>query len=457
MIFSLWNRVCKHITFLWKRAFVRDVFTLQVGSAFAYGFGFIKSIVLARLLGLEGFGVYAVALSFTGTLKIVTGFGQEQALVTYLAEQYRQKDQESMLAVFKYFFCMTALAGLILFLLAWGSPAIANMFYSQNAESVGLMARVIFSAFIVSLPAPLVIALLQVVRQVRRMTILENFNNVMQLCFAIIFVLMGHGPMGVFLGLLCSNLIMLILYCIQFFLLKKQYQFPSIRDSLRCRQPIGTYVHQGFFIAVDKNVVNFFPQALLFIFSLFAGSSAVGIARLALKMSYLPAGLFLGQAVRMANSVLPSMKNNGIPHMRKHAALLVKHSLVFHSLVVVCCIILMPFAVIIAYGWEFQDVIIPTLLMLSVRLLQPFNVANIALFRIFRKVHIATMWNVIRIPIELGIFFFLLKYPPDFFSLYPYAALVVAVYLHQLGAFSMNFYVYRCLLDVRLFNKREKT
>jgi O-antigen/teichoic acid export membrane protein len=455
MIFSLWKRAHTHVNFLWKRAFVRDVFTLQIGSAFAYGFGFVKSIVIARLLGLEGFGAYAVALSFTGTLKILTGFGQEQALVTYLAEQYRQKDTQGMLVVFKYFLCMTALAGLILSLLAWSSPFLAGLLYAENAESVGMMARTIFIAFIISLPAPLVIALLQVVRQVRRMTILENLNNVMQLIFAVTLVMQGYGPIGVFLGLLISNVVMFVLYCMQLFSLSKQYELPRLRDAIRCKKSIREYVGQGFFIALDKNIVNFFPQALLFIFSLFAGPSAVGVAQLAIKMSYLPAGLFLGQTVRMANSVLPSMKGAGLPQIRKHVVLLVKHAFVFHTIVVFGGIVLLPFVVIIAYGWEFQNVVIPMIFMLFIRLIQPFNVANISLFRIFRKVHIATYWNAVRVPLELGTFFLLLRYPPAFFVENPYAALVVAVYLHQLGAFSMNFYVYRYLLEIRPLRRRE--
>ncbi len=436
---------------------MRDVFTLQVGSAFAYGFGFIKSIIIARLLGLEGFGVYAVALSLTGVLKILTGFGQEQALVTYLAEKYRKNDAQGMSVVFKYFCVMTLVAGSLLGLLAWLSPAIAEALYPQNAEAIGVMARVAFIAFIVSLPAPLITSLLQVVRKVGRMTVLENLNNVMQLLFSIGFILWGYGALGVFLGLLCSNIIMQVLYCIQFFLLRKQYNLPSIRKSLLGAQSIAIYVKQGLWIAVDKNVVNLFPQALLFIFSLFVGASSVGVAQLAIKMSYLPAGLFLGQAVRMANSVLPSMKDQGVKHMRTHAVMLIKHALLFHSLVVFSCIVALPFVVILAYGWEFQAVIIPMIFMLFARLLQPFNVANISLLRIFRKMHLATIYNTVRIALELLVFYLLLQHLPAFLPPTPFTALVVAVYLHQIGAFGENFYVYRYILGMRLLRRRGNT
>ncbi len=440
----------QHTTFLWKRAFVRDVFTLQIGSVFSHGVGFLKSIIFARLLGLDGFGMYAVALSLTGTFKIFSGFGQEQSLLTYLAEEYKAGNEKGMQSVIKYFCTVSLFAGAVLLFFALSSPALAAFFYKEHSVEIGIMAMVGFAAFIMSLSHPLVIALLQIVREVWLMTILENVNQVLQLGFAVLFVFLGYGPLGLFLGLFVSNVIMTLVYAVQFFRLRKRYSIPSLRASLYSSVPISAFVRQGLWIAVDKNIVNFFPQAMLFIFSLFTSPNIVGIAQLALKTANLPSGLLFGQAVRMANSTLPSFKKEGITQLRRQCVLLVKHTLLFHALLVFGGIFVFPFLVVIAYGWEFSLVIVPMIYILFIRLLQPFNVANTSIIRLFRKVHISTAWNAVRIPLELGVFYILLRHVD---VVDPLGAFVIAILLHQLGAFALNFYVYGVLLGISMPKK----
>jgi len=435
----------KRISFLWKKAFVRDVFTLQVGSVFRFGIGFLKSVIFARLLGLEGFGMYAVALSFTGTFKIFTGFGQEQALLSYLAEEYGKKNTQGMQALIKYFCLVTLFAGVLLCSLALLSPLLTSVLYPESAKMVMAMAVLGFLGFVVSLPHPLVIALLQIVRDVRMMTILENTNLLLQLILSVCFVLLGWGPLGVFLGLFFSNLIMTIVYGLLFFRLRHRYRLPGIRESLWSTVSIRSYVQQGLWIAMDKNIVNVFPQALLFLLSVSAAPSVVGVAQLALKVANLPTGLFFAHVVRMANTVLPTLKNKGVSFLRKQCFLLIRHALCFHWLLVFGGIITLPFIVPIAYGQEFTGVIMPMLWILLIRLLQPFNVANSALMRIFRKVHVSTIWNVARIPLELGLFLFFLQ------NFSPITSFVVAIFLHQIGAFALNWYVYRSLLGIRFY------
>lgn len=434
------------LSFFWKRQFVRDVLTLQAGSVFAFGLGFLKSIAFARLLGLEGFGLYAVAASFMGTLKIFTGFGQEQALITYLAEKFEEKDQKGMEAVLKYFWTLTLLAAGLLLLMAALSPTLAGVFYGDNAWMIGTMVAVGFLSFIVSLPHTLVISLLQIVHRVRIMTICENAGQLLQLLLGIGFVLAGFGPLGILLGLFAANMVMTVIYAVILWRIQREYHIPGVWQSLGSRQPYRQYFTQGMWIAADKNVINFYPQTLQFLLSLFATPEVVGIAQLALKVANLPSGLLFSHTVRLANTTIPAMKSKGIDYLRTHCALLVKHTLLFHALLIFGSMLVMPFAVILAYGWEFSPVIVPALWILMIRLLQPFNVANTSLLRLFRKMHVSTIWNAIRIPIELAIFFSL----PFVFHVEPLTAFVIAIFLHQLGAFSMNFYVYPSLLGFRV-------
>lgn len=446
MFQALRNVIGPYTSFLLKRSFVRDVLTLQAGSVFTLGLGFVKSIVLARLLGLEGFGLYAVAVSFVGTFKLFTGFGQEQSLITYFAEAFHQKSESGMRAVLRYYVILSLIAAGLILALAIISPFIARALYATNAPLIATMASIGFLSLLVSLPHSLTISLLQIVRRVPVMTVLENLSQVLQLLLAAAFVLADFGPTGILMGFLVSNLLMTVIYSRYFILLRREFSLPGIRESVLSGEPIGQYVMQGAWIAIDKNTVNLFPSALLFLLGIWAPASAVGIAQLAFNTSNIPSTLLFAHAVRMANSTLPAMKDKGLAYLREQCALLVKHTLLFHAMLIFASMVVFPAIIVMFYGWEFSAAIVPMLWILLIRLLQPFNVANTSLLRLFRKIHVATQWNLIRIPIDLAVFVCLLRYVlPDA----PLLAFVFAILQHQLGAFAMNGYVYYVLLGMR--------
>jgi O-antigen/teichoic acid export membrane protein len=61
---------------------------LKVGNA---GLGFVTSVVLARVLGADGFGVYAFVLSWVGILSIIAALGLQQLLAREVAVYVAQR------------------------------------------------------------------------------------------------------------------------------------------------------------------------------------------------------------------------------------------------------------------------------------------------------------------------------------------------------------------------------
>src|SRR3989338_68139 len=156
---------------LLKRRFVRDVLTLQAGSVVGTGIGFLKSVLFARLIGIESFGVYATVLAFTGTASIFINFGQNQAALTFFAERHARKDRCGMGTVLKYYLTLSALVALILLCLSLAAPGIAAMLY-DNA-SVGSLARLAFIATLAGSFDTFFAIQLQAVREIRTLTVLE--------------------------------------------------------------------------------------------------------------------------------------------------------------------------------------------------------------------------------------------------------------------------------------------
>jgi O-antigen/teichoic acid export membrane protein len=82
---SLWNRLLKAAT---------GTFGIQVASM---GLSFLISVLLARLLGADGYGTYAYALAWIGLLEVVAVFGQKTILVRNVAA-YRTQSAWGLMA-----------------------------------------------------------------------------------------------------------------------------------------------------------------------------------------------------------------------------------------------------------------------------------------------------------------------------------------------------------------------
>src|SRR5262245_9285456 len=90
---SAGSRILSRVRGLVERPFVRDVGILQVGVLLSAGVGFAASVVLARTLGAEQYGTYALVVSLGTTIGILRRLGQDHAATTRLATAIARDDR----------------------------------------------------------------------------------------------------------------------------------------------------------------------------------------------------------------------------------------------------------------------------------------------------------------------------------------------------------------------------
>ena len=424
---------------LLRRRFVRDVLTLQSGSVLQHGISFVKSVLFARLLGLEGFGLYAVVLAFTGTVAIATNFGQNQAALTFLAEEHSKKNRDGIAGVLRYQFTLSLIAVILLALCAWFAPAATSVLYANTNSTLAVASQLGFLYLLSGSFDSIFTNVLQTIRSIRLLTILENVNTLLQLIFASVFLFFGKGVAGIFLGFTISNALMLCIYLVVYHRLKSAHHLPSIQDILRSKTPMRTYLKQGLWIALDKNIGNLYPKSFFFVLSLVAAPATVGIAQLAFKIGNLPLALFFPHVSRMCMSVLPSIRNEGLAKLRQACAQLVKHALFFHALISFGSLIVLPFLAIALYGYEYAAMINPMLWIILIHIFAALNVANSPLFRMFHKAHIPATFGMIKIPLELLLFFYGLQ------IFEPLNAFVLILLFDRVVSLWLNGYLYYLL------------
>ena len=425
-------RIARHLHSI---QFVRDVLTLQIGSVFAHTFGLISSVAYARLLGIETFGIYSIVLAFKGTFGILTGFGQNQASTTFFAESYSKKDKKGMEEVLHYYITLSLFAVIILFVLAFIAPWLSEIMY--NDKSIGELARIAFLVMIAGSFHSIFFIILQTIRKIKLLTFLENFNLLLQLGLSLTFLLTGQGVKGIFIGLLLSNIIMQIILLSVYFYIRKEYSIPSLGKSILTRYKIRHLLGQGIWIAIDKNIANFFLPSMLLIMSMFAEAKIVGIARLAYNIGLLPASLLLSHAVRMGATVIPAIQAQGANVLRKNIAKLIKHTMAFHALISFGSLIGLPIIVIIVYGLEYSAVINPMLWIILIALLRGVAVSNSTLLRVYRKTHVAAIWGGTSFLVSVLLFLGMLQH------ITPINAFILTVLIYHVLSLYINWYIYK--------------
>ncbi len=172
-----------------KISFVQDVSILGTGKFFSIFLSTIGSIVLARLLHPELYGVYGLIFSFVGIVGVFMNWGGNSASLTLLTDAYVKRDKQEIKNILVYFVQITVLAICIIGVLSIiFAPSLTELFYHNS--QIGYWARIVLLASFLTVIYSLLVITLQVMRRIKQLTILETFNKFLYILLPIIFVLL---------------------------------------------------------------------------------------------------------------------------------------------------------------------------------------------------------------------------------------------------------------------------
>ncbi len=419
--------------------FVRDLLALQIGGVVAIGINLLTSIVYARVLGLQGYGVYAVVLAYTGTAGILLNWGQISALMTFFAEEYGKKDTKGMGTVLGYYLSVTALTSVLMLAFAWISPLFSSHIYAN--PQIGSLAQLAFGAMILNTIPAFFYAILQTVREIKLLAVVDQTTSLLQAGVCAAMVLLGKGVAGIFLGVITFQLLALPFYMELYRRLRKRYLLPSLRECFTLRgRKWREYLGQGIWIGIDKNIGNLFPKSFLFILSTFTAPATVGLARIMFQLSGLPDMVLFNQAGQMASSILPTIAQKGRDTLRKNALRLLKHTVFFHTLISIAAAAAMPIVIPLLFSTKYDKAILPAVVLTLISIIPAFGVNDTALLRYFRRTYVSSAINALALLLCCGAFLLLIN------LVSPLQALIGVTTLFYLCNLSITWYIYGWLL-----------
>ncbi len=388
------DKIKKEINHFPKRPFVKDVFILQIGNFFSLFLSMAASIVFARVLGAERYGVYSLIFAFPSLVTIFASIGSTYTVLTLLPEAYARGDKQEICNILAYFLKLNFFFTFVIFLAAIIiAPQLTDILYHQS--NVGTFARWILLGMILQTFFIFFTATLQSIRKIKTMTILENVNKLFYNLLPIIFILIGGGLLWLVAGRFSSSFLMFFAGIIGYnYLAKKDELLPSFVEVLKniYKVKISKYFKFGFLIEIDKNIGSLFATLPVIFLGILATNEQVGYFRIAL--SYIALPLLLATPIsRILMVQLPKSKTYGLESLRKDFW---KSSIVsglIAAVAVLPFIFLAPFLVKLFYGTEFLPTISLIYHLIAYPIILGFSVGLAPILRTINRLSIAIIFN----------------------------------------------------------------
>lgn len=344
----------KHITYFRQHWFVKNLAILQVGNFGSTIIQSLASILIARLLQPQLFGLYAVAFSLAGLLVLIVSLGAQDAVTTIVGGTYARQDTEATKETFRFLAKMTFVIGLLSIIAVFVAPSIASKLYHN--PNIGWYAGIlIIASFISNTFLNFSTLAYQVVGKIKEMAILTFTDQVVRNVLALSLTLLGLGIVGAMSGHLFGAIIMFCISVIIWERIRKEYvAFPSIRELFKSISETHIKKHLNFsaWIALDKNIATLYNFLPVLMVALYVSTTEVTYFKISLSYVNLVIGL-MGPISTLLNVELPKMRESNPSVLRKNFIRVSIYSLLCSVLLTVGALIVSPFALRILYGANF--------------------------------------------------------------------------------------------------------
>lgn len=252
----------------------------------AAAIGMLQSILVARLLGVENFGILGAMIMFTSVINNLVSFRMGELVIKYVAHYMEQNDPLRAAAVFKAAALVETIASVIAFLLIALLAPLGAEYLAKDPSTTGwfILYGVIVLANLISESS---LGLLQIFDRFRTVAILTMVQS--GVTFGLVFVvyLAGGGMVGVLLSYLGGKVLGAITLTLAALLeAQKHWQPGWWRVSARILQPQGReLINFAIHTNISASLSLITKDSELLWVSYFRGPLETGYYKLALSLA----------------------------------------------------------------------------------------------------------------------------------------------------------------------------
>jgi O-antigen/teichoic acid export membrane protein len=166
--------------------------------------GALQSVVIARALGVEGFGTVGLVVAFVNVFGRLTSFRMHEFVIQYVS-QYEAGDQSSRAAAIKLAVGVEVAAAVLAYLILWLAAPLGARWFVRNPEAT-VFIRLYGVAVLAGVVSETSQGVLQLYGRYRRYSLASTVGAAVSLAGIVTAVALGHGLAGVLVGLVAGAL-----------------------------------------------------------------------------------------------------------------------------------------------------------------------------------------------------------------------------------------------------------
>lgn len=253
---------------------VRGAFWLYVGTGLTFLLSLLTSIVLARMLGKELWGIFAVCITVSSFLTSLADLGLTTTITYYVSrfsrEEFKGKLKRYLTILLKYKLLIILGTGLLMFVFA--DPLAESFHVSQG----GIYFKVTALFFVISNGSTVLDQVFVGLQWFKQSTLTSFVGNLLKLLLPALFVFIGFGVNGALVGYTASLVVVTVL---QTYLLR---HILSYKESDTETVNVGGLFTFGFFMGVAQVALTLALWTDSLMVGLMLGAVSVGIYKISL-------------------------------------------------------------------------------------------------------------------------------------------------------------------------------
>ena len=166
----------------------------------------VETIVLARILGVEQFGMLSIIIAYVAVINRFVDFRVWEGLIKYVGEYLEKKDKEKVASVIKLSYCIDFISGLAAFCISVVLAFFASSFFNLQGNSVELIVLYSFS-LLINTANTTSEAVFRVFNEFKKITYLSTFEAGIRLIFVLVALFYGFGLVGVLSAYVAASVI----------------------------------------------------------------------------------------------------------------------------------------------------------------------------------------------------------------------------------------------------------
>ena len=180
-----------------KKRFIRNVSWLFVAKSMPSAANFLEVIILARVLGLEVFGLFTLVAAYVGTVNRLLDFQVWESAVKYVGEFLEKKETDRVLSMIKFSYAVDLSTGILAFFVSVALAGFANEIFVKSPDTFEMVLILSFSLLFATTNTTSE-ALFRVFDRFRTITLVQSLESILKLALVLAALHFGYGIKGVF-------------------------------------------------------------------------------------------------------------------------------------------------------------------------------------------------------------------------------------------------------------------